>query len=189
MEHRVAPYQAVPARPHLNPARFAGVRVPKVGERRVAPPRPTPTGPTSSPASRTTRGKDHPTAHLSGPGAGKVWHRVQELAGRARKRLARGGVNRDVGSLPGTARTPPLSPLLLHGRNQRARHLSHRHTHRGMPQVRYAAAPGKTRPVTAGAGGIPSCHIRLLLRAWRDRLTKRQQERLHAAFTADEAHK
>ena len=56
------------------------------------------------------------------------------------------------------------------------------------PQVRYAVAPGKTRPVTAGAGGIPSCHIRLLLRAWRDRLTKRQQERLREAFTADEAH-
>ena len=38
-----------------------------------------------------TRGKDHPTARLSGPGAGKVWHRVQELAGRARTRLACGG--------------------------------------------------------------------------------------------------
>ena len=57
--------------------------------RRVAPPRPTPTGPTSSPASRTTRGKEHPTARLSGPGPGKVWHRVQELAGRAQKRLPR----------------------------------------------------------------------------------------------------
>ena len=34
----------------------------------------------------------------------------------------------------------------------------------------------------------PLYHIRLLLRASRDRLTKRQQERLHAAFTADEAH-
>ena len=45
-----------------------------------------------------TRGKDHPTARLSGPGAGKVWHRVQELAGRARKRLARGSANRDARS-------------------------------------------------------------------------------------------
>ena len=43
----------------------------------------------SSPASRITRGKDHPTARLSGPCPGKVWHRAQELAGRARKRLAR----------------------------------------------------------------------------------------------------
>ena len=45
-----------------------------------------------------TRGKDHPTARLSGPGAGQVWHRVQELAGRARKRLPRGGANRDARS-------------------------------------------------------------------------------------------
>ena len=49
----------------------------------------------SSPASRITRGKDHPTARLSGPCPGKVWHRAQELAGRARKRLACGGANRD----------------------------------------------------------------------------------------------
>ena len=33
-------------RAHLNPARFAGIRVPRVDERRVAPPRPTPPGPT-----------------------------------------------------------------------------------------------------------------------------------------------
>ena len=39
-----------------------------------------------------------------------------------------------------------------------------------------------------GRKGDPLYQIRLLLRAWRDRLTKRQQERLHAAFTADEAH-
>ena len=39
-----------------------------------------------------------------------------------------------------------------------------------------------------GRTGDPLDHIRLLLRASRDRLTKRQQERLHAAFTAEEAH-
>ena len=39
-----------------------------------------------------------------------------------------------------------------------------------------------------GRKGDPLYHIRLLLRASRDRLTKRQQERLRAAFTADEAH-
>ena len=55
----------------------------------------------NSPASWTTRGKDHPTARLLGPGAGQVWHRVQELTGRARRRLPRGSANRDVGSLPG----------------------------------------------------------------------------------------
>ena len=40
-----------------------------------------------------------------------------------------------------------------------------------------------------GRTGDPLYHIRLLLRASRDRLTKRQQERLRAAFTADETHK
>lgn len=40
-----------------------------------------------------------------------------------------------------------------------------------------------------GRTGDPFYHIRLLLRASPDRLTKRQQERLHEAFTADEAHK
>ena len=39
-----------------------------------------------------------------------------------------------------------------------------------------------------GRTGDPLYHIRLLLRASRDRLTKRQQERLHEAFTANEAH-
>lgn len=52
----------------------------------------------SSPASRTTRGKDHPTACLSGLGAGQVWHRAQELAGRAWKRLPCGGANHDARS-------------------------------------------------------------------------------------------
>ena len=92
------PMSSRACKPHLNPARFAGVRVPRVDERRVAPPRPTPIGPTSSPTSRTTRGKDHPTARSSGPGPGQVWHRVQELAGRARKRLPCGGANRDARS-------------------------------------------------------------------------------------------
>ena len=39
-----------------------------------------------------------------------------------------------------------------------------------------------------GRKGDPLYQIRLLLRASHDRLTKRQQERLRAAFTADEAH-
>ena len=39
-----------------------------------------------------------------------------------------------------------------------------------------------------GRTGDPLYQIRLLLRASRDRLTKRQQERLRQAFTADEAH-
>jgi len=51
---------------------------------------------TRSPTSWTTRGEDHPTARLNGPGPRKVWHRVQELAGRARLRLPRGDANRDL---------------------------------------------------------------------------------------------
>ena len=87
------PISSLACKPHLMmPARVAGVRVPL---------RPTPPWPTSSPASRTTRGKDHPWARLSGPGTGQVWHRVQELAGRARKRLPRRSANRDARSLPG----------------------------------------------------------------------------------------
>ena len=39
-----------------------------------------------------------------------------------------------------------------------------------------------------GRKGDPLYQIRLLLRASRDRLTPRQQERLREAFTADEAH-
>ena len=39
-----------------------------------------------------------------------------------------------------------------------------------------------------GRKGDPLYQIRLLLCASRDRLTKRQQERLRAAFTTDEAH-
>ena len=57
-----------------------------------------------------------------------------------------------------------------------------------MPLMRCVVASSKTRPVTAGARGIPSTQVRNLLRASCDRLTKRQQERLREAFVADEAH-
>ena len=56
------------------------------------------------------------------------------------------------------------------------------------PQVRCVAASSKTPWVTVDARGDPLYQIRLLLRAPRDRLTPRQQERLREAFTADEAH-
>ena len=54
--------------------------------------------------------------------------------------------------------------------------------------MRCVAASSKTPWVTVDARGDPLYQIRLLLRASRDRLTKRQKERLRAAFTADEAH-
>ena len=58
----------------------------------------------------------------------------------------------------------------------------------GTLSMRYAAASSKKHWDTADAKGEPLYQIRNLLRACRDRLTKRQQERLRAAFTADEAH-
>ena len=85
-----------------DPARFAGVRVLGVDEhvwhhqdRRRRGPREL-TGIVD-----LTRGEDHPTARLSRPGPRQVWHRVQELAGRARRRLPCGGANRDARPLPG----------------------------------------------------------------------------------------
>ena len=56
------------------------------------------------------------------------------------------------------------------------------------PQVRYAAASNKTRPVTAHAQAIPSIKSAIFCAPHTRRLTPRQQERLREAFTADEAH-
>ena len=107
----------------------------------------------NSPVSWTTRGEDHPTARLSGPGAGKVWHRVQELAGRARRRLPCGGANRDAGSLPGTARTP----LMTSSKTRPACSMPFSSSSSPvMPQVRYVVASSKKRWGTADARVIPS---------------------------------
>ena len=54
--------------------------------------------------------------------------------------------------------------------------------------MRYAAASSKTRPVTAGARGIPSIKSGFFCAPHTRRLTPRQQERLREAFVADEAH-
>ena len=107
-----------------DPARFAGVQVLGVDEhvwhhqdRRRRGPREL-TGIVD-----LTRGEDHPTERLSGPGPRQVWHRVQELARRARRRLACGGANRDAGPLPGIQeRHRRPAPR----RHQRARRLPHR---------------------------------------------------------------
>ena len=80
VEHCVVPSQAVSARPHLmTPPVSQGFGYPgsmRGGwhhqDRRRRGPREL-TGIVD-----LTRGKDHPTAHLSGPCPGKVWHRVQE---------------------------------------------------------------------------------------------------------------
>ena len=85
-----------------DPARFAGVRVLGVDEhvwhhqdRRRRGPREL-TGIVD-----LTCGEEHPTARLSGPGPRQVWHRVQELARRARRTVSRRYPDRDAGSLPG----------------------------------------------------------------------------------------
>ena len=49
--------------------------------------------------------------------------------------------------------------------------------------MRCVAASSKTPWGTAGAQATPSTQVRNLMRASRDRLTKRQQERLREAFT------
>ena len=132
-----------------------------------------------------TRGKDHPTARLSGPGTGKVWHRVQELAGRARKRLPRGGANRD-------ARSPPRdSTNAIDDQLQDATSVLdafHIVILAGDAPSEVRRRAGQDTTGHRGRKDDPLYQIRLLLRASRDRLTKRQQERLRAAFTADEAH-
>ena len=131
------------------------------------------------------RGKDHPTARLSGPGPGKVWHRVQELARRAWRRLPLRYPDRDTGSLPGTARTPsmtssktpPASSMPFTSSSSLA-----------TPQVRCVAASSKTPWVTADARVTPSIKSAIFCAPHTRRLTPRQQERLREAFTADEAH-
>ena len=56
------------------------------------------------------------------------------------------------------------------------------------PLMRCVAASNKTRPVTAGARGIPSIKSGFFCAPRTRRLTPRQQERLREAFVADEAH-
>ena len=102
----------------------------------------------------------------------------------AEKTSAR-GCESEAGPLPRTARTPSLDQLQDATNVLDACHI-----------VKLAGdAPGEvSRRVQQdttghrGRTGDPLYQIRLLLRASRDRLTKRQQERLREAFTADEAH-
>ena len=72
-------------------------------------------------------------ARLSGPDPRQVWHRVQERGGAERGKDVCAGVRiATLDPLPGIARTPSLG--LLHGRDQRAQRLSHRHTRRWCPR-------------------------------------------------------
>ena len=157
-----------------------------VDERRVASPGPTSPWPTSSLASWTTRGKDHPTARLLNlvPGRSGTVHenwlaeRGEDFRAGARIATLDPFQGQQERHRLASSKTPPACAAPVISSSSPV-----------MPQVRYAAASSKARPATAGAKGDPLYQIRNLLRASRDRLTKRQQERLRAAFTANEAHK
>lgn len=138
----------------------------------------------NSPASRTTRGKDHPTARLldlvpgrSAPYARTGWPSAEKTS--ARECESRRWIpSRDI-------RTPSLGLLQDATSVPGACHI-----------VKLAGdAPGEVRRRVqqdttghCGRAGDPLYQISNLLRASRDRLTKRQRERLRKAFTADEAH-
>ena len=136
-----------------DPARFAGVRVLGVDEhvwhhqdRRRRGPREF-----TGIVDHSRGGSSH--SPLVGPGPGKVWHRVQELVGRARRRLPCRGANRDAGSLPGTARTPSTTSSKTPPACSTPSILS---SSLATPQVRCVAASSKTPWVTADARVIPS---------------------------------
>ena len=137
-----------------DPARFAGVRVLGVDEhvwhhqdRHRRGPREF-----TGIVDHSRGGSSH--GPLVGPGPGKVWHRVQELAGRARRRLPCRGANRDAVSPSRDSknaiawpapRTPPASSMPSISSNSPV-----------TLQVRCVAASSKTPWVTADARAIPS---------------------------------
>ena len=169
-----------------DPARFAGVQVLGVDERRVASPGLTPPGPRElTGIVDLTRGKDHPTARLLDlvPGRSgtvyKNWLAERGKDFRAGVRIA------TLDPLPGTARTP----LTTRTKTQPACSTPFVWSSSpATPQVRCVAASSKTPWVTAHAQAIPSIKSGFFCAPHTRRLTPRQQERLREAFVADEAH-
>ena len=136
-----------------------------------------------------TRGKDHPTARLSGPGSRKIWHRVQEQAGRARRAVSHqypdhdtrppprggGGSNNAIAwTIP---RTPPASSRLSTSSRSPA-----------TPKVRCVAASSKKPWATADARVPPLLGPQSFARLTHAGSPPRQQERLRKAFVTDEMH-
>ena len=146
-----------------DPARFAGVQVLGVDERRVASPGLTPPGPRElTGIVDLTRGKDHPTARLLDlvPGRSgtvyKNWLAERGEDFRAGVRIA------TLDPLPGTARTP----LTTRTKTQPACSTPFVWSSSpATPQVRCVAASSKTPWVTAHAQAIPSTQVRNPLRA------------------------
>ena len=137
-----------------DPARFAGVRVLGVDERRVASPGLTPTGPRElTGIVDLTRGEDHPTARLLDlvPGRSgtvyKNWLAERGKDFRAGVRIA------TLDPLPGTARTPFTTRTKTQPACSTPFVWS---SSPATPQVRCVAASSKTPCVTAHAEAIPS---------------------------------
>ena len=132
-----------------------------------------------------TRGEDHPTARLLDlvPGRSGTAH---ENWLEERGEDFRSGIQiATLDPLPGTARTPSLGQLQDATSVLDAFHIV-KLAGDALDEVRRRVQQDTTGH--RGRKGDPLYQIRNLLRASRDRLTKRQQERLREAFTADEAH-
>ena len=136
-----------------DPARFAGVRVLGVDERVWHHQDRRRRGPRELTGIVDHSREGSPHGPLIGPGPRQVWHRVQELARRARRRLPCGGANRRLDPFQGQherhrlacSKMPPACWMPFTSSNSPA-----------TPQVRCAGASSKTRPDTAGAQAIPS---------------------------------
>ena len=150
-------------KPHLNTARFAGVRVLGVDEhvwhhqdRRRRGPREL-TGIVD-----LTRGEDHPTARLLDLVLGRSGTAHENWLEERGEDFRSGIQIATLDPFQGQqerhrltcSKTPPACSMPSISSSSLA-----------TPQVRYAAASSKTRPVTAGARAIPSTQVRNLLRA------------------------
>ena len=157
-----------------------------VDERRVAPPGPTPPGPTGThrhPRPDTREGSSHGPLEWTWSQEGLA-PRMRTGRPRAKKTSVRGCKLR-CWNLPGTSRTP----LMTSSKTPPA--CSTPSTSSSSPatlSMKYVVASSKTRPDTADAQAIPSTKSGFVCAPRTRTLTPRQQERLSEAFVADEAH-
>ena len=131
----------------------------------------------------TREGASH--GPLAGPGSRKVWHRVQELARRARRTVSLRYPDRDAGSPSRDSKNAIDDQLQDATSVLDAFHIV-KLAGDALDEVRRRVQQDTLGH--RGRKGDPLYQIRLLLHASRHKLTLRQKERLRAAFTADEAH-
>ena len=138
----------------------------------------------NSPASWTTRGKDHPTARLLDlvPGRSGTAHEnwLEERGEQFRSGIQIATLDPFQGYKNAIDDQLQDATSVLN-----AFHIV-KLAGDALDEVRRRVQQDTTGH--RGRKGDPLYQIRNLLRASRDRLTKRQKERLRAAFTADEAH-